>query len=122
MRWRVIAAAAIVTMSGLAWSGFPGFAQSPQDFKPGNEEPGDFPAGIGREETFYTCTACHNFKLVAAQGMNRRQWEESMDLMVRRHGMNPLPDEDRKRILDYLEATFPPRGSGGGWQNPFLSK
>ena len=32
----------------------------------------DLPEGPGREETFYACTACHNFKLVAAQGLTGR--------------------------------------------------
>jgi hypothetical protein len=78
---------------------------------------------VGREETFYACTACHNFKLVAAQGMNRRQWEDSLDWMVSKHGMNPLEGNDRKVVLDYLETAFPPRApAGGGWQNPFLSQ
>ena len=94
-------------------------AQSPQ-FTPRDEAPEDFPAGAGRDETFHSCTACHNFKLVAAQGMSRRQWEESIALMVAKHGMHALDDKDRTIVLDYLEATFPPRAPSGGWQNPFL--
>ena len=34
-------------------------------FTPRDESPEEFPAGSGRDETFYACTACHNFKLVA---------------------------------------------------------
>ena len=94
-------------------------AQSPQ-FTPGEEAPENFPAGAGRDETFHSCTACHNFKLVAAQGMTRRQWEESIALMMTKHGMHALDDKDRTIVLDYLEATFPPRAPSGGWQNPFL--
>ena len=48
------------------------FAQPPQ-FAPRDENPEDFPAGPGRDDTFYACTACHGFKLVAAQGMTRRR-------------------------------------------------
>jgi len=92
-------------------------------FTPRDETPEEFPAGPGRDETFYACTACHNFKLVAAQGMNRRQWEDSIDWMITRHNMPPLDDADRKVVLDYLEQTYPPRApSGGGWQNPFLKR
>jgi hypothetical protein len=40
-------------------------------FTPSEESPEQFPAGPGREETFYACIACHNFKLIAAQGMSR---------------------------------------------------
>jgi hypothetical protein len=98
-------------------------AQSPQ-FVPSDEKPEDYPPGPGRDDTFYSCTACHGFKLVAQQGMNRRQWAESMQLMVDKHGMTPLPDTERQVVLDYLGATFPPRApaEGRGWQNPFLQR
>jgi hypothetical protein len=86
-----------------------------------DEAPEDYPAGAGRDDTFYACSACHGFKLVAQQGMNRRQWNESLDLMVSKHGMSEPDAADRKTILDYLEATFPPRTTParGGFQNPF---
>jgi hypothetical protein len=93
-----------------------------QTFTPRDENPEEFPAGAGRDETFYACTACHNFKLVAAQGLTRAGWEDSINLMVRRHNMPPLDDKDRAVVLNYLEATYPPRapaGGRGGWQNPF---
>lgn len=95
-----------------------------QQFVPRDENPEDFPAGPGRDDTFYACTACHGFKMVAQQGMNRRQWEESIQLMVDRHGMPPLPDKEQKVVLDYLEKTYPPRAPepGRGWQNPFLPR
>ena len=83
--------------------------------------PEEFPAGAGRDETFYACTACHNFKLVAAQGLTRAGWEDSINLMVRRHNMPPLDGKDREVVLNYLEAAYPPRAPAGGrgWQNPF---
>jgi hypothetical protein len=95
-----------------------------QQFVPRDENPEDFPAGAGRDDTFYSCTACHGFKLVAQQGMNRRQWEDSIQFMVDRHGMPPLPDKEQKIVLDYLEKTYPPRapGAGRGWQNPFAPR
>ena len=99
--------------------------QSPgPDFAPREEAPEQFPAGAGRDETFYACTACHNFKLVAAQGMSRRQWEDSLTWMTQRHGMPPLDAKEREMVLNYLEQTFPPRApaSGGGWQNPFMKR
>jgi hypothetical protein len=90
---------------------------------PRAEEPEEFPQGPGRDDTFYACTACHNFKLVAQQGMNRRQWDESIDLMIEKHNMPKLTDKERTVILDYLEATYPPRAPArGGWQNPFLNR
>jgi hypothetical protein len=98
------------------------FAQG--QFIPRDESPEDYPAGAGRDDTFYSCTACHGFKLIAQQGMSRRQWEESLQLMIDRHNMAPLPDKDKKVVLDYLEATYPPRAPAGrgGWQNPFAPR
>src|SRR5690606_21960309 len=94
-----------------------------KQFVPRDEAPEEFPEGHGRDETFYLCTACHNFKLVAAQGMNRRQWEESFQLMIDKHGIAKIEGDDRKLVIDYLEKTYPPRApAGGGWQNPFLKK
>jgi mono/diheme cytochrome c family protein len=97
----------------LAQSGTPAFT-------PGDESPEDFPSGRGRDAAFYACTACHGFKLVAQQGMNRRQWEDSIDWMTERHNMPPLKDDERKAIVEYLTAAFPARTTGaGGWKNPF---
>lgn len=109
-----LALAAFFLLSG------PGMSQAPQ-FQPRPEEPDEFPPGPGRDDTFYACSACHGFKLVAQQGMNRRQWEDSLQWMTEKHGMQPLPDKDRTIVLDYLEQAFPPRAPAAnrGWQNPF---
>jgi hypothetical protein len=88
-------------------------------FAPRDENPEDFPAGAGREAAFYACSACHNFKLVAAQGMTRRQWDDTFDWMTEKHKMPALTGKDRTVVLDYLEAAFPPRAPRGG-ANPFL--
>lgn len=103
---------ALVTMPGSA------AAQQDQRFVPRDENPEDFPAGPGREDTFYNCTACHGFKLIAQQGQNRRQWEDTINLMVAKHNMPVLDAKTRESVLDYLEATYPPR-TQRGWQNPF---
>jgi hypothetical protein len=101
-----------------------GARAQPAPFVPSDEKPEDFPAGPGRDDTFYACTACHNFKLIAQQGMTRRQWEDSLQWMTDRHNMAPLPPKDREIVLNYLEATFPPRAPAGrgGWQNPFVPR
>ena len=90
-------------------------------FTPRDESPEEFAVGPGRDETFYACTACHNFKLVAAQGLSRAGWDDSINLMIRRHNMPPLDGKDREVVLNYLEAAYPPRApaAGRGWQNPF---
>jgi hypothetical protein len=100
-------------------------AQSPAPtFTPANERPEDLPDGRGREETFYACTACHNFKLVAAQGMTRAQWDDSLTWMTNRHNMADIQGADRHLILDYLEKHFPPRAPprAGGWTSPFSAR
>ena len=95
-----------------------------QNFTPRDESPEEFAAGPGRDEAFYACTACHNFKLVAAQGLSRAGWDDSINLMIRRHNMPPLDGKDREVVLNYLEATYPPRAPAGGrgWQNPFTKQ
>ena len=99
-------------------------AQGQPAFAPGDESPEDFPAGAGREETFYACTACHNFKLVAAQGMTRAQWDDSLKWMTDRHKMPDIQGADRDLILDYLTTTYPPRAPSraGGFKNPFAQE
>ena len=95
----------------------------PKTFTPREESPEEFVAGEGRDDTFYTCTACHNFKLVAQQGMNRRQWEDILVVMNEKHGMPKLDDKDREVVLKYLETAYPPRApESRGWQNPFLNR
>lgn len=106
-----------IAIAGLLWTA-PAIAQT--TFTPRDESPEEFAAGPGRDETFYACTACHNFKLVAAQGLNRAQWDDSINLMIRRHNMPPPEPKDREVLLNYLETAYPPRAPGrGGWQNPF---
>jgi hypothetical protein len=93
-----------------------------QTSTPREESPQDYPDHPGRDQTFYNCTPCHGFKLVAQQGQSRRQWEDTLDFMTQRHNMPKLDDKDRKTVLDYLEVAFPPRTTPGGWQNPFLKR
>lgn len=97
------------------------FAQ-PKGFTPREENPEEFAAGPGRDETFYTCTACHNFKLVAQQGMSRRQWDETITVMNEKHNMPKLDAKEREVVLNYLETAYPPRVQERGWQNPFLNR
>ena len=83
------------------------------------ETPEVWPAGQGREEAFYACTACHGTAIVTQQGMSRDRWEASIDWMIERHGMQPPPPEERALIADYLAGSFPGRQRRGA-VNPFL--
>jgi len=60
----------------------------------------------GKEETYYTCNACHSFRLVAQQRLSRARWDELLDWMVEEQGMPRLAPEDRALILDYLAFAF----------------
>jgi len=82
------------------------------------DAPEALPEGEGREETFYACTACHGFGLVAQQGMTRALWDETLTLMVERNNMQPLEEKERVLVLDYLTQAFPPRRRGR--PSPFL--
>ncbi len=64
------------------------------------------PAGLGREEVFYTCQACHSLAIVKQQGLDRDSWDESLVWMVEEQEMEPLDTEDRKLVLDYLATHF----------------
>jgi len=114
-----------VGLFALISSGGPAPAQGPAPaFAPTDEKSEDLPEGPGREETFYGCTACHSFKLVAAQGMTRAQWDDSLTWMTTRHNMADIQGPDRQLILDYLEKHYPPRtpSRAGGWTNPFAPR
>jgi hypothetical protein len=87
--------------------------------RPPEEQPEDYPNGPNREDTFYFCTACHGFKIVAQQAMSRPRWNDTFDFMVTRHGMPDVQGADRDRMLDYLVSAFPEREQPGGWKNPF---
>ena len=104
-----------LALAGLLWIA-PAIAQT--TFTPRDESPEEFAAGTGRDETFYTCTACHGFKLVAQQGLTRAQWEDSINLMIRRHNMPALDDKDRATdsngvMQPHQAGLWNPQGYGG---------
>jgi hypothetical protein len=87
-----------------------------------DEKPEDYPAGSHRDDTFYRCTACHGFKIVAAQGMSRDRWDESINWMTEKHNMPKLEGDERTKVLDYLSASFPEKaGNQRGFRNPFAN-
>ena len=96
----------------------PGLAQQ-QDKRP-DEAPEDYPDAPHREDTFYFCTACHGFRIVAAQRMSRARWDETLDWMERRHNLPKSEGDDRAHLLDYLSTAFPESADGQrGFKNPF---
>jgi hypothetical protein len=117
MRLRTVTASALAALL-LTAAGALAQSQSPPAFTPSDEKPEDYPPGAGRDETFYACTPCHGFRIVAQQGQSRRQWDDTLDWMTQKHNMPPPSESDRKMLLDYLAAAFPARAPRG-WQNPF---
>jgi len=99
-----------------------GAQQKSSTFTPREETPEMYPAAPHRDDTFYFCTACHGFRIVAAQAMSRVRWDESLTWMTERHNMPKLEGQDRDKILDYLAAAFPERRTPGGRKNPFLQQ
>ena len=76
------------------------------------EPPGDEPRVSGRIQSGYLLLV----------GFTHTDTEAELQWMTDKHKMPPLPEKERKIVLDYLEATFPPRtapAGRGGWQNPF---
>lgn len=114
-----VLAAGLAAWSAAAGLGVETSARAQDRQTPREEAPEDYPDGPNRTDTFYFCTGCHGFKLVAAQGQSRARWSETLDFMVARHKMIDPPQDLRERLLDYLAAAFPERRTPGGWKNPF---
>jgi len=83
------------------------------------ETPDVLPQGHGRDETFYTCTACHSSAVIRRSGFSRQRWDELLTWMTDTHGMQRLEGEDRALILGYLAEHFAPKST---YTNPFLRK
>ena len=60
----------------------------------------------GAGVTYQYCAACHSEMLVAQQGLTRQDWDELLQWMVDKQGMEPIPAEDRETILDYLAEHY----------------
>ena len=85
------------------------------------EEEAVLAEGEGRSEVFGYCTACHNTALIRRSAFTRDRWDELMDWMAEKHGMNPLEGEFRTTIVDYLGRHYGPRARSPRGGNPFLN-
>ncbi|MDJ0607637.1 MAG: hypothetical protein QNJ67_01555 [Kiloniellales bacterium] len=66
------------------------------------DEWGGLPAGVGREEVYSLCGACHSLMIVKQQGLSREAWDETLVWMVEEQGMPELDAESLALVLDYL--------------------
>jgi cytochrome c5 len=85
------------------------------------EEESVLAEGEGRAEVFAYCTACHNTALIRRSAFTRERWDELMDWMAEKQGMNPIDGEFRDTIVDYLARNYGPRARGPRGGNPFLN-
>ncbi|OYX97268.1 MAG: hypothetical protein B7Y80_20370 [Hyphomicrobium sp. 32-62-53] len=83
-----------------------------------DEKPENYPDAPHRDSTFYFCSACHGFKLIAQQGLNASQWNEVIDTMEQKHGAAETRGEERDALVEYLSTAFPQKKKQG-WRNPF---
>lgn len=66
------------------------------------------PRAPGVEITYYACSACHSFKLVAQQGLSKESWKEVLVWMVEEQEMEPMEPADLSVTLDYLAKFYGP--------------
>jgi len=64
------------------------------------------PDGAGREEVEIYCGACHSLKIVVQQRLSRDAWDETLVWMVEEQAMDPLSEDERRLVLDYLATHF----------------
>lgn len=125
MRLLHFAAVAVLLFASATIAQTPDFAQrqaaSTADPAEQQEEETVLAEGEGRSEVFGYCTACHNTALIRRSAFTRERWDELMDWMTEKHGMNPLEGEFRDTIVDYLAQHYGPRARGPRGGNPFLN-
>ncbi len=56
--------------------------------------------------TYDYCASCHSTMIVAQQGQTREGWDELLVWMVEKQGMQPIPEDDREIVLDYLAKHY----------------
>jgi len=60
----------------------------------------------GADVTYDYCASCHSTMLIAQQGQTREDWDDLLVWMVEKQGMQPIPEEDREIVLDYLAEHY----------------
>lgn len=104
MRWRrQLLAAALVAVIPV---GVPAQDNGHDDTKADVGDVGALYPAEGADVTYAYCAACHSEMLVAQQGQTREGWDDLLKWMVEKQGMQPIPDDDREIILDYLSEHY----------------
>lgn len=71
-----------------------------------NEEFGNLPNGVGAEETYYQCVACHSTAIIRQQHLTDARWDYLWGWMVKEQGMYEPDEETKALILTYLKTHF----------------
>lgn len=69
-------------------------------------ELGDLPVGVGAEETYYQCTACHSTAIIRQQRLTDARWDYLWDWMIDEQGMYDPDEETKKMVMEYLKTHF----------------
>ncbi|MDX1402307.1 MAG: hypothetical protein R3245_10320 [Kiloniellales bacterium] len=67
-----------------------------------SDDYGGLPEGPDRDAVYFNCSACHSIQLVSQQNLNREEWEDLLEWMVKENGMHPLSTWARNRVVNYL--------------------
>ncbi len=115
-----------VLLAGAALAAAPVLASLPavgQAFEARIPTIDELPEGAGREDVFYTCTACHGLDIIKAQRLSPARWDEVIAVMVTANGLPEPTPAERRVLVDYLAAAFPEGAApAGGYTNPFLPR
>ncbi len=60
----------------------------------------------GVEETYAYCAACHSERIIAQQGLTRKDWIELIEWMIEEQEMEEIEEPDYTLILDYLSKHY----------------
>ncbi|WP_085310845.1 cytochrome C-552 [Planktotalea arctica] len=69
-------------------------------------ELGNLPVGLGAEDTYYQCIACHSTAIIRQQHLTDQRWDYLWTWMIEDQGMYEPDDETRDVILEYLKTHF----------------
>ena len=62
--------------------------------------------GDGAAETLAYCSPCHSVQIVSEQRLSDEDWEAVFRIMEDEHGMAPILEPVRTRILTYLSRHY----------------
>lgn len=79
--------------------------------------------GPGRELVLANCLPCHSTAIVVANHLSRDRWNELINQMQTRNGMQKINATTQKKILDYLETAQRPDDAGlnAGKETPWAA-